>query len=407
MSPHLTARVRARGRRIAVVGFLGAWLIPGAPVAAEAVRASSQGTHEWSVFGDLRNRLESDWDSQRSDGTRRDDRDRYRIRARLGIEWRPDHHWMVRVRGRTGSHRAQQSAHLTLHDFDGGRADRFDAVLDQWFLQGKFDRISLWAGRNDFPFFYGSESQEFIWDKDATLTGGFASWTIGDRIAVGAGGFALPDGMDHWNGVLWAGQVVARQEIRGAWVLKAAASFLGIAGGAASGRLPDGNGSRDYRIGLLSAQSLWTFGRAPGRRGYVRLGLDGIRNLASYSSADPDPVTAGFHDARDGVTASAAVGIGQAEGHQRWDWELDYAYGHVEKLAVNASYAGDDLVRWGTRGQATASDLKAHQVGLHVWLWKDRHHTLELHTRAFVARALSSVEDGKRFRLDLTYSSRF
>ncbi|HXG72183.1 MAG TPA: putative porin [Gemmatimonadaceae bacterium] len=371
------------------------------PVAAAVAVASSR---EWAIFGDQRHRLESDWDSRRPDGTLRDDRDRYRIRARLGVEWKPTENWMLRVRVRTGSHLRQQSSNLTLHDFDGGPNDDFDAVLDEWFVRGKFDRFSLWAGRNDFPFFYAAESQEMVWDNDPTLTGGFVSWKATDLLTVNVGVFALPDGMDRWNGALWAGQVVGRKKVRAGWTLKGAASFLDIEGGGQSDRLPDGNGSRDYRIGILSAQSLWTLEQNPLRLGYCRLGVDGMRNFSDYSSTDSDPVTARYHNATDGLVAAFAVGKVKPDNRERGDWELEYAYGHVEKLAVNASYAQDDWVRWGTGGQATATDLKGHHVGLRAWLWKDKHHTLDLRARTYFAASLSSVEDGNRFRLDLNYS---
>lgn len=362
---------------------------------------------KWTFFGDLRNRFEADWDSHRPDGSLRDDRDRYRIRARLGVEWTPSEQWLLRVRGRTGSHLSQQSPHLTLHDFNGGAEDDFDAVLDQWFVQGKLDRISVWAGRNEFPFFFASESQEVLWDKDATLTGGFVSWKLSDQFTANAGGFALPEGMDRWNGALWAGQTIAQQKMGESWTLKGAASVFGIEGGSASNRLPDGNGARDYRVGVLSAQSRWTLDPNPLLLGYVRLGVDGIRNFSDYSSTDADRVTARYHDDTDAFVASLAVGKGKPDSRQRWDWEVDYAYGHVEKLAVNASYAQDDWVRWGTQGQTASSDFQAHQLGLRIWLWKDKHHTLDLHARSYFAESLSSAEDGSRFRLDLNYGFKF
>ncbi len=218
-------------------------------------------------------------------------------------------------------------------------------------MQGRLAHFSLWAGRNEFPFFYALESQEILWDRDATLTGGFVSWKISDHLTASAGAFALPEGMDRWNGTLWAGQLVTQREVAKGWALKGAATFLGIEGGSTSDRLLDGNGSRDYRLGILSVQSLWTVEQDSLKLRYVRLGVDGIKNLADYSNTDTDAVTAGYHDATDGIVASLAVGKGKPSDRQRWDWELDYAYGEVQKLAVNASYAQDDWVRWAEAGR--------------------------------------------------------
>jgi len=334
------------------------------PVVAETSLSPAQKPSNWVFFGDFRNRIESDWNSHRPDGSLRDDRDRYRIRARVGVEWTPAEHWLLRVRTRTGSHFSQQSPHLTLYDFDGGPEDEFDVVFDQWFVQGTFDQLAFWAGRNDFPFFYATESQEMMWHKDVTLTGGFVSWKLSEHFTANAGGFALPEGMDRWNGALWTEQIVAQYKIKESWALKGAASFLDIQGGGASDRLPDGNGARDYYIGILSAQSFWKLEQMP--LDYVRLGADGSHNFSNYSSRDADPVTARYHDDTDSFVASLAVGKGKPDARQRWDWEVDYAYGHVEKLAVNASYVQDDWVRWGSNGQTTATDLEGHQIGLRV-----------------------------------------
>ena len=41
------------------------------------------------LYGDFRGRLETDWDSRRSDGTTRDDRTRLRIRLRAGLTFKP------------------------------------------------------------------------------------------------------------------------------------------------------------------------------------------------------------------------------------------------------------------------------------------------------------------------------
>ena len=393
----------------ALSALLVSAMIPGGEPApsAEPTLSPPEAPSRWTFFGDLRNRVEADWDSRRPDGSLRDDRDRYRIRARVGVEYSPREPWKLRVRGRTGSQLSQQSSHWTLHDFEGGPDGDRDAVLDQWFVEGTWKRFSFWAGRNQFPFFYASDSQEMLWDKDATLTGGFFSWRLSEHFTANVGGFALPEGMDRWHGSLWAGQILARRSVRESWNLKAAASFLGIEGGGASRRLLDGNGSRDYRIGVLSAQSLRSLGSNPLQLGYVRFGVDAIHNFSTYSRTSTDPVTARFHDDTDGFILSLALGEGDPGRRQRWDWELDYTYGHVETLALNASYAQDDWVRWGSGGQTRSSDFKAHQIGWRVWLRKEKNHSLDLYARSYFAESLSSVEDGNRFRLDLNYAFKF
>jgi len=377
------------------------------PLSSKAIQPEQ--SSEWIFFGDVRNRYESDWDSLTPTGALRNDRDRYRVRARLGVEFDPAGPWAFKVRGRTGSHQSQQSPHLTVDDFDGGPTDNFDGSMDQWFVKygTEKDDMFLWAGRNEFPFFYASDSQEMVWDKDATLTGGFLSTRLSEHFTANAGGFALPEGMNRWNGSLAAGQIVSSHKPSENWTLKGAATFLGINGGGMSDLLLDGNGSRDYRIGMLSIQSTTTLESNPLHLGYVRVGVDGIHNFSDYSSTDPDRITARFNNATDGFVASVAVGNGKPSDRKAGSWELDYAYGSIDKLAINASYAQDDWVRWGNARQTASSDFNANQVGLRVWLLKNQNHTVDLHARAYSAESKSSVEDGDRFRLDLNYSFKF
>ena len=71
------------------------------------------------LYGDARLRFERDWDAYRIDGTERDDRSRMRIRARLGLFWKPAEYFEANVRARTGNDDHQQSGHITIVDFSG------------------------------------------------------------------------------------------------------------------------------------------------------------------------------------------------------------------------------------------------------------------------------------------------
>ena len=70
-------------------------------------------------FGDFRFQLERDWDSVRASGVERPDRDRARIRIRVGLKYDPTDWLSVAFRLRTGSNDSQQSPHITVHDFTG------------------------------------------------------------------------------------------------------------------------------------------------------------------------------------------------------------------------------------------------------------------------------------------------
>ncbi len=364
----------------------------------------------WSAFGDLRLRFESDWNSQREDGTARDDRDRLRTRARFGLEWKPNDIWSFKVRARTGSHLSQQSPHLTLHDFDGGDSDDFDGGLDLWYGKASFEsdrhKTTFWVGRNEFPFDYALSSQELIWDKDATLTGGFVS-TAFDlsrdvKFTLSGGAFALPEGLNRWSGALWGGQATLDlSPPQKEWDLFTGVTFLGLDGGGASDRYLDGNGERDYNIGIASLRARQSI--SP--RHSLTLGFDWVHNFEGYSEDDSDPTTQDFHDAIDGWMLGAKIGT--TEFTKQWDWEIEYAYGYIERLAVNSSFAQDDWVRWGRRGQTLSSDFRGHQISGKVRLWKGKCHHVDLQARSFFVDSVSSAEDGNRFRVDINYGINF
>lgn len=67
---------------------------------------------------------------------------------------------------------------------------------------------------------------------------------------------------------------------------------------------------------------------------------------------------------------------------------------------MNASFAQDDWVRWGSATQTRGSNLKGHELRFGYGLAKD----LNLLARLYLVESITTVEDGKRFRIDLNYS---
>lgn len=110
-------------------------------------------------------------------------------------------------------------------------------------------------------------------------------------------------------------------------------------------------------------------------------------------------MTARHHDGTDGVVAAVAVGPGKPDQRKTWAWEIDYTFGYVEKLAINASYAQDDWVRWGSGSQTDSSDFRGHEAGLRYWLTE----AVDVHARFYSVEAITTRQDGLRFRIDLNY----
>ena len=111
----------------------------------------------FGLYGDFRVRLESDWDSRSSGGSKRDDRTRMRVRARLGANIKPRDNLSLGFRLRSGSDDSQQSPHITILDFNDNDTGDSDFNFDKWFLKGSHGKASAWVGRNSLPWWKPNE----------------------------------------------------------------------------------------------------------------------------------------------------------------------------------------------------------------------------------------------------------
>lgn len=342
-----------------------------------------------SLSGDVRLRYEWDWDSQNAAGVPRNDRDRARVRVRLGAGYKLNDQWSIGARLRTGDRSSQQSPHLTFYTSDG-TSDDFAVGLDRYFLQFKHDAVTAWAGRNTAPFW---QQNELVWDEDVTPTGLAASMDHklggGRSLTTTAGAFAMPDGLTHLNGHVYAGQLKYAQAVQTSQLI-AAASFYSFDGKNGARFLRNRNGARDYAIGVGSLQ--WS---TPVEGRPLALGVDLIRNFKDYHAADVAPFAASQSNQRDGYAFSAQWGALKKER----DWFAGYTYAHIETLAVNASYSQDDWARFGTGPQSDVTDFKGHEFRAGYAITKN----LNLMARLFLVKAITTVQDGKRCRVDLNW----
>ena len=345
--------------------------------------------YKFKIFSDFRLRYENDWDSENASGVPREDRERLRIRARLGAEIEPIPSITLGARLRTGAKDSQQSPHVTIIDFNDNPVGDQDAVFDKWYARYARDSFWIWGGRNSFPFW---KQNELFWDDDVTPAGIAAGYNLSKeygKFSFNGGVFKLPDGAVDFNGSLAAGQIVYSSAFKNV-VLTLAGGVFAIDGETGSENLLNGNGARDYTLWVGNAQLKFIEAPLP-----VTLGLDIMHNSEDYSLADPDPFTVKNRNQKDGYVLSLLAGKSKEPG----DWLAGYYYAHVETLAVNASYAQDDWMRWGTANQTDASNFKGHEFRMGVTLTK----RLNILARLYLVDAITSVQDGKRFRIDLNY----
>ncbi len=342
-----------------------------------------------TVNGDIRLRYESDWDSHNAAGGRRLDRERGRFRLRATAHYKFNDTWSFGARIRTGNTHSQQSPHLTFHADDGSPSDDLQFSLDRYFLQFKQRHTTAWLGRNSSPFW---QQNELFWDEDITPTGVAASFDTkhgNNTLTTTLGAFALPDGVNHLHGGLYAAQLK--------YVVSAKPSQLTLAAGlhAFEGKrgarfLRNRNGERDYLVGVLNAQ--WS---TPVASRPLALGIDVFHNFKDYSAAEIAPLPATQRDETLGYVFSATYG--QLKNPR--DWFLGYYYAHVETFATNASYAQDDWARFGSGPQSDVTDIKGSEFRVAYAFTKD----LNVMARLFLVEAITSNQDAKRFRLDLNW----
>jgi hypothetical protein len=121
-----------------------------------------QNNFSWS--GDFRLRLESDWNSKKANGVKRDSRDRTRVRLRVNSQYKFNGQLTINARIRTGSNDSLQSPHYTIADFNGNDKGEFDLGLDKWFIRYKTlsenTKTSTWLGRNSLSIW---KQNEMFW----------------------------------------------------------------------------------------------------------------------------------------------------------------------------------------------------------------------------------------------------
>jgi hypothetical protein len=353
------------------------------------VQADMFSSDKFSMYGDFRLRFEADWDSQKADGSEREDRNRARVRARVGLKYNPTDNFTFGVRLRSVSDINHLSPHITIVDFDDNNTGDADFNFDKWFVKGKMNGLWGWVGRNSLPFW---KQNEMFWDDDATPVGLAAGYKLGfgaSELLLNTAYFTLPAGMHKFSGNLGLGQVVFSTKFGGN-KLTAAGGLLNFEANpddpdAGHSSLWDNNGLRDYKIWIGSLQ---------GKVGNFTLGVDWMHNAEDYedySETDLDPFTVANRDDTDGYVASIKFGKTKEKG----DWLLGYYYAHIETLAINSSYAQDDWGRWDRQ----SSNMKGHELrGVYKPL-----KYLNIVARFYMIEDINDDQDGKRFRLDFNY----
>lgn len=133
------------------------------------------------VSGDFRLRQETDFDRRGSElfARTQPNRNRQRIRGRIGLTFDINDEWTVGTRLRTGNPDDPRSPHQTLD----GVFDSFEANFDQWFATYRpawGGGLWLTGGKFAHPFKMNPVFGELVWDADVNPEGGIIGYSRQD-----------------------------------------------------------------------------------------------------------------------------------------------------------------------------------------------------------------------------------
>jgi len=138
--------------------FFALTLIP------STIKAQKKEVDKIQLYGDVRFRAELDRDSKKADGTYRADRDRLRIRLRLGIKYELTDFLEIGGRIRSGNPSNPQSSNVTL----GNGFTNKDISIDKAYFKYQKRDFYLWVGKNSINMW---EPDEMLWDSDVMPEG--------------------------------------------------------------------------------------------------------------------------------------------------------------------------------------------------------------------------------------------
>jgi hypothetical protein len=339
--------------------------------AQEEAIDSIAGLPEWvrslerlRVYGDFRLRQEAD---RELDG--RDDRNRTRLRLRVGANYEIDDELLVGTRIVTGHRNDPNSSHITL----GDAFDDLELSLDRAFLEYRPEALggtSLTAGKFAHPFWLNPVYGELVWDADVQPEGIVARYRSPlagfDAVEASLGGYIVNEEAGEDDVYALVAQVHLRDELASGVRGDLAVGYYNYSDVTPGGEADliadnrgnaledkDGDGEPDdyaSSFGILNPIASLTIER--GERPLV-FSAEYIENFR----ADIDDDT------------GWAVGVSYGMAAKRGEWRAYYQWQEVQRDSVFSPFAQDDFL--------LATNHKSHvagvryaltdSVGLHLW----------------------------------------
>jgi len=346
---------------------------------------AQQNNTKLKLFGDVRNRIENDWDSQKQDGSMRSDRLRMRLRFRFGFVYNFNNNIRFGGRIRTGNPLATQSPHT---DY-GNELIPKSLGLDKAYIKVKWQEGFFWVGKNSYPFW---KQNEMFWDDDATPEG----LAINHLLNIGGkntlkliGGYFLLDESKS-NGLSDKAKFYGVQT-----VLDMKLSKTNIQTALGYLKFNEDTTQVDARLFDLNYQLIQVGAKVSFpffKEKKLMIGGDISYNLEDYGSAFFN------NNQKLGYVGSIKYGNLSTSG----SWLIGYYFSHIEKYAVVPGYAQDDWVRWGSSTVTRSSNFEGNEFRI-AYAFSKKHNIV---ARLYLVNGIvaekkgSQLETAKRFRID-------
>jgi len=343
---------------------------------------------------DARIRGEQDWNSQKSDGTFRDDRFRVRFRVRAGLNYKPNDWATFGVRFRTGYQEKQQDPHLTIGD-GYHELESVPIGFDKLYFRMQYFRFDFWIGRNTFPF---EKKHELFWGDNVWLDGFYlgasfdteAKWI--DSVKYSGGLFTVINNYSTFSSDSFIGMLqVSSKHLDNK--LNIYPSFYYFS---QMPDIPDGNENYRFNYAIFQLGAEYVM-----QQPKLTFGLDFYQNLKNYQSDENIPEF--LKNQKSGVVGHIVWG----EQKKKGDFSAGVYLTYMERYAAVDFFAQNDWARWDYSGQGSRDGRLTNFKGLELIAAYKISKRFQLKMRYFKVEQLlpygSYLETGDRVRLDLNF----
>ncbi len=344
--------------------------------------------------GDFRFRVEQDWDSFKSDGTKRTDRTRFRYRFRLQTLYTHKNWIQGGARIRTGNRNDQQGPHVTLGG-DGGEFSTIELGFEKAYIQFYNKNWKLWLGKNTFPFY---KQNELFWNDNVFPEGIavqfkqlFKEKQL-NSLNINLGHFVVfsqNESLDQ-DSYITAGQVKMSLFNNTFLFYPGFFYFNAIA------NIPDQKGTfvQNYSILNLGMKTYFS------KKKKMSLGLDLYSN---FEDLDTENIPVEFENEKIGYVVSFQLGDLKKDK----SWRMGIYYTYLEKYAIVDYFAQNDWARWDYSSFEAKGSRLSNFKGVELTVTYKLNSRLNFVFRGFRVKQIKKLgqefETGSRARLDLNF----